>query len=65
MSTVTPAQSSPPSIPLASPAVYRMTVDEFERVADLLRSDQVELIERALKDVHRVARRISRTARSR
>ena len=36
MSTVTPAQSLPTSLPLAPRAVYRMTVDEFERVADLL-----------------------------
>jgi Uma2 family endonuclease len=45
MSTITSAQSLPSPAPLASPAVYRMTVDEFERVADLLVNDQVELID--------------------
>ena len=44
MSTSTPTQSSPSPPPLASPAIYRMTVDEFERVADLLANDQVELM---------------------
>jgi Uma2 family endonuclease len=43
MSTVTPIQSTP--APLASPAVYRMTVDEFERIADSLDDDRVELID--------------------
>jgi Uma2 family endonuclease len=45
MSTITSAQSLPSPAPLASPAVYRLTVDEFERVADLLVNDQVELID--------------------
>ena len=45
MSTNTSAQSLPSPPPLASPAVYRMSVDEFERVADLLVNDQVELID--------------------
>ena len=31
--------------PLASPSVYRMTVDEFERIADALNDDQVELVD--------------------
>jgi Uma2 family endonuclease len=45
MSATTPAQSLQSSTPLASPAVYRFTVDEFERIADSLDNDQVELID--------------------
>jgi Uma2 family endonuclease len=45
MSTITPTQSLPAPAPLASPAVYRFTVDEFERIADSLDNDQVELID--------------------
>jgi Uma2 family endonuclease len=45
MSTITPAQSLQLPTPLASPAVYRFTVDEFERIADSLNDDQVELID--------------------
>ena len=45
MSTITPAQSLQSPTPLASPAVYRFTVDEFERIADSLDDDQVELID--------------------
>jgi hypothetical protein len=45
MSTVTTTQSTPSLPPLASPAVYRMTVDEFERIAGSLDDDQVELID--------------------
>jgi Uma2 family endonuclease len=46
MSTVTPTQpsfSSPP--PLASPAVRRITVREYERMAGALDDDRVELID--------------------
>jgi Uma2 family endonuclease len=45
MSTITPTQPMPSPAPLASPAVYRMTVDEFERIADSLNDDHVELID--------------------
>ncbi len=45
MSTITPTQSLQSPAPLASPAVYRFTVDEFERIADSLDDDQVELID--------------------
>ena len=45
MSTVTPIQPAPSPAPLASPAVYRMTVDEFERIAGSLNDDQVELLD--------------------
>ncbi len=45
VSTTTPAQSLQSPAPLASPAVYRFTVDEFERIADSLDNDQVELID--------------------
>jgi Uma2 family endonuclease len=41
MSLITPSQSMPSPPP---PALYRMTVDEFERIADSLDDDQVELI---------------------
>ena len=45
MSTIAPAQPTvlaPP--PLASPAVYRISVDEYERMAGILNDDRVELI---------------------
>jgi len=45
MSTITPTPSLPSPAPLASSAVYRFTVDEFERIADSLDDDQVELID--------------------
>ena len=45
MSAITPSQSFQSPAPLASPAVYRFTVDEFERIADSLDNDQVELID--------------------
>ncbi len=45
MSAITPQQLSPALPPLASPAVYRMTVDEFERIADSLDNDHVELLD--------------------
>ncbi len=45
MSTIIPAQSAPSPAALASPAVYRMTVDEFERIAGSLDNDQVELVD--------------------
>ncbi len=45
MSTITPTQPAPSPAPLASPAVYRMTVDEFERIAGSLNDDQVELLD--------------------
>jgi hypothetical protein len=45
MSTITPTQSLQSPAPLALPAVYRFTEDEFERIADSLDNDQVELID--------------------
>jgi Uma2 family endonuclease len=45
MSTITPAQSLQSPAPLASAALYRFTVYEFERIADSLDDDQVELID--------------------
>jgi Uma2 family endonuclease len=45
MSTIVPSQSLPLMAPLASPVVYRMTVDEFERIADSLDDDHVELLD--------------------
>jgi len=45
VSTITPPQAFQSPAPLASPAVYRFTVDEFERIADSLDDDQVELID--------------------
>jgi len=48
MSTITPSQriasqAGPAAPPLAD--VYRMDTDEFERVADLLKAERVELID--------------------
>jgi len=48
MSTITPKQpmtspAGPASPPFAD--VYRMDIDEFERVADLLKAERVELID--------------------
>jgi Uma2 family endonuclease len=48
MSTITPTQPIPPSAgppapPLAN--VYRMDIDEFERIADFLKAERVELID--------------------
>ena len=45
MATTTHTQPAPPPAPLASPAVYRMTVTEFERIAGLLNNDQIELVD--------------------
>jgi len=46
MSTVTPLAQQIFTHPrLASPAVYRMTIDEFDRIADQLNDDQVELVD--------------------
>jgi Uma2 family endonuclease len=45
MSAITPAQQTTLSAPLELSAVYRMTVDEFERVAGSLDDDQVELLD--------------------
>ena len=48
MSTITPAQPiTSPAAPAAPPFadVYRMDIDEFERVADLLKAERVELID--------------------
>jgi Uma2 family endonuclease len=45
MSTTTPTQPMPSPPPLAAPSVYRMTVDEFERIAGSLDNDQVELVD--------------------
>jgi Uma2 family endonuclease len=44
MSTITPTQSTP-SPPLASPDVYRFTIDEYERMAAVLDDSRVELID--------------------
>ncbi len=44
MSTITPPQATPEPEPLALPAVHRFTVDEYERMADVLDISQVELI---------------------
>jgi Uma2 family endonuclease len=44
MSTITPTQPIP-SGPLASPEVYRFTVDEYERMAGVLDDPRVELID--------------------
>ena len=43
MSTITPTQLTP-SHPLASPELYRFTVDEYERMAEFLDDSRVELI---------------------
>jgi hypothetical protein len=48
MSTITPTQPiTSPAGPAAPPFtdVYRMNIDEFERVADLLKAERVELID--------------------
>jgi Uma2 family endonuclease len=45
VATIIPTQPGPSPAPLASPAVYRMTVDEFERIAGSLNDDQVELLD--------------------
>jgi Uma2 family endonuclease len=45
MATTILTQPPPPPAPLASPAVYRMTVHEFERIADSLENDHVELLD--------------------
>ena len=48
MSTISPTQPiSSPAGPAAPPLadVYRMDIDEFERVADLLKAERVELID--------------------
>jgi Uma2 family endonuclease len=44
MSTITPTKSTS-SPPLASPEVYRFTIDEYERMAELLDGSRVELID--------------------
>ncbi len=43
MSTISTTQATP-APPLAAPEVYRFTVDEYERIADLLDDSRVELI---------------------
>jgi Uma2 family endonuclease len=45
MSTITPMQSLQSPAASASSDMYRFTVDEFERIADSLDDDQVELID--------------------
>ena len=45
MSTVTTIQAVPTHQPLASPALYRFTVDEYERMAQVLVDPRVELID--------------------
>jgi len=46
MSTITPTQapSSPAAFPMAA-VLYRMTVDEYERIGELLDDPRVELID--------------------
>jgi hypothetical protein len=71
VSTITPTQpiTSPPG-PAAPPFadVYRMDIDEFERVADLLKAERVELIdgfivERGAMDTPHVLSSIAGTPR--
>ncbi|MFI5457956.1 MAG: Uma2 family endonuclease [Isosphaerales bacterium] len=45
MSTITPTHSGPSLEPLASPVVYRISVDEYERMAGMLDDPRVELID--------------------
>jgi Uma2 family endonuclease len=45
VSTTTPAQTLVPPAPLASPEVYRFTVDEYDRMARVLDDPRVELID--------------------
>jgi len=45
MSTITPSQFTAPPAPWASPDLYRMTVDEYERMAGVLDDPRVELID--------------------
>ena len=51
MSTVTRQPRVSPAAPMPSPAtpplasVYRMDLDEFERIADFLKAERVELID--------------------
>jgi len=45
MSTITPSQLTSPPAPWASPDVYRMRVDEYERMAGVLDDPRVELID--------------------
>jgi Uma2 family endonuclease len=45
MSTISPLRLLPAPAPLADPAVYRITVYEYERMADMLDDPRVELID--------------------
>ena len=45
MSTIAPSQLMPPPAPWASPDLYRMSVDEYERMAGVLDDPRVELID--------------------
>jgi Uma2 family endonuclease len=45
MATIAPTEPVMPPSRLASPAVYRMTVDEYERMNGALDNDRVELID--------------------
>jgi Uma2 family endonuclease len=45
MSTITPAQHTQTPEPLASAAIYRMTVDQYEQMAKVLGDARVELID--------------------
>jgi Uma2 family endonuclease len=47
MSTIAPTTAMAVTLPLASPAVYRMTIDEYEAMAEagILRDPRVELID--------------------
>lgn len=45
MSTITPAQHTQSPEPLASSAIYRMTVAQYEQMANVLGDARVELID--------------------
>jgi Uma2 family endonuclease len=45
MSTITPTEQMASLEPLASPALYRITVGEYERMAGMLNDPRVELID--------------------
>jgi Uma2 family endonuclease len=42
---ISPPQPIPPLTPWASPDIYRLTVDEYERMAGTLEDDRVELLD--------------------
>ena len=45
MSTSTPTQHTQAPEPLASPAIYRITVDQYELMGKVLKDARVELID--------------------